>query len=58
MRARGEEERGVRGDIGKRDGHAAGAGPGHLGAKRQQERVREELLEDDHVALDEQLTVR
>lgn len=37
---------------------AAGAGPGGLGAKRQQGRVREELLEDGRVALDEQLAVR
>lgn len=33
----------MRGGIGKRDGHAAGAGPGHLGAKRQQRGVGEEL---------------
>lgn len=43
VRAGGEEERGVRGGIGKRDGHAAGAGPGHLGAKHQQRGVGGEL---------------
>ncbi|VEJ66491.1 Uncharacterised protein [Corynebacterium diphtheriae] len=56
--AGGKEEGGVRGGVGKRDGRAAGAGLGDLGAKRQQGRVREELLEDGRVALDEQLAVR
>lgn len=35
VRAGGEEERGMGGGIGKRDGHAVWAGLGHMGAKRQ-----------------------